>query len=73
MSRRPVSRVPHRDTSGSMLLLMLVTVSVVSLLALALGGWIRAQAVALEANRYRREVREGTRQAALRWLAGPVE
>lgn len=72
MSRRPVSRVPHRDTSGSMLLLMLVTVSVVSLLALALGGWIRAQAVALEANRYRREVREGTRQAALRWLAGHV-
>ena len=72
MSRRPAYRVPHRDTSGSMLLLMLVTVSVVSLLALALGGWIRAQAAALEANRYRREVRDGTRQAALRWLAERV-
>lgn len=72
MSRQPVCCVPHRGTSGSLLLLMLVAVSVVTLLALALGGWIRAQAAALEANRYRREVRDGTRQAALRWLAEHV-
>ena len=69
MSRRPACHAPHRGTSGSLLLMMLVAVSVVTLLALALGGWIRAQAAALEANRYRREVRNGTRQAALRWLA----
>ncbi len=72
MSRRPVCCAPRCGTSGSLLLMMLVAVSVVTLLALALGGWIRAQAAALEANRYRREVRDGTRQAALRWLAEHV-
>jgi type II secretory pathway component PulK len=72
MIRRPACHAPRRGTSGSLLLMMLVAVSVVTLLALALGGWIRAQAAALEANRYRREVRNGTRQAALRWLAEHV-
>lgn len=72
MIRRPALLAPSRGNRGSMLLMMLVAVSVVTMLALALGAWIRAQDAALEAGRYRREVRDGSRQAALRWLAERV-
>lgn len=69
MNRIRAFPAPCRGRDGSLLLIALVAVSVVTLLALALGAWIRAQGSALESNRYRREIRDGTRQAALLWLA----
>ena len=69
MNRIRAFPAPCRGRDGSLLLIALVAVSVVTLLALALGAWIRAQGTALESNRYRRDIRDGTRQAALLWLA----
>ena len=61
-----------RYRSGSLLIVALMAVSVVTLLALALGTWMTAQARALEADRYRREVRGGAATAAQLCLAERV-
>jgi type II secretory pathway component PulK len=49
---------------GGLLIVALVAVAVVTMLALALGAWVRSQGALLEANRYRRDVRRETFNAA---------
>ncbi len=55
--------------AGGMLIVALVTVAVVTMLALALGAWVRAQSSLLEASRYRRDVRRETLNAAILCVA----
>ncbi len=55
--------------TGSLLIVALVAVAVVAMLAVALAAWLRVQATGLEANRYRRQVRRGTLNAAALCLA----
>lgn len=61
-----------RRDAGSLLIIALVTVSVATLLALALGTWMGAQSRALEASRYRRAVREGAYRAAVLAIAEQI-
>lgn len=49
---------------GGILVVALVAVAVVTMLALALGAWVRGQSALLENNRYRREVRREALNAA---------
>ena len=58
-----------RRDEGSLLLVTLISVSVVTLLALALGGWMRAQGTLLEGGRQRRAARAATYRAAVMCLA----
>lgn len=61
-----------RRNEGSLLLVTLISVSVVTLLVLALGGWIRAQGALLEGGRQRRAVRAAAYRAAVMCLAERV-
>jgi type II secretory pathway component PulK len=63
---------PLRRDAGSLLIIALVAVSVVTLLVLSLGSWVAAQSTVLADNRFRREVRLGARNAAVLCLAERV-
>ncbi len=57
-----------RNRDGSLLIVVLVAVSVVTMLALALGSWIRTRVALADERAYQREVRLGCRNAAFRFF-----